>query len=320
MKEKRRLRFFPFSWLGFVTLLCSLLGCTQAGFDSANILANQLQVNTALDAVNIALSKGDCATALSSISTIYSSVNTSNAVRLAIASAYACSAGVNVLSNLNNLVNFQDSLAGAGFFYFLVSEFKSVTNPDDKKPTSAALAVDALLATVNSGTVFAPTYTVNSGTQNPGSLLVNDRTGDSNAYLLFVAMAQMGILLYRDASPLSNNHKSQNLAWDTPATSVGDGCAFSSAILNFYDSLQYIDQGAPASAQKVYDTISVFLQTSLNAACSYGCSHNGCTMGCSSCPTTLRNRNSCTGQATDANSCASAGIANFVNTTWSGPP
>ena len=273
-----------------------------------------------MDAANVALSSGQCGMALSLLRPIYDSESTDNGIRLLTASAYGCVATVNFADILTDFVSFPGSFAGSGLFEFLAQEFPSTLNPDDKILEAASLGTDALLAMVYPGTVFVPSHTVNSGTNNPGSLFITDRVPDSNSYLMFIAMAMMGAIENRYLSPLPNYHKGVPIPWMTPATSVGTGCAYSSALLNFYDSLQSVVNSAPPSVQSRYAVISGFLSTGLNTACNIGCLTNGCTMGCSTCPTTLRNRNSCTGATTDVNSCASAGLSTFVNATWAGPP
>lgn len=301
-------------------LLLGLTACTLAGYDSGVVVPNALQKQSAIDSVNLALSTGNCSSALVSIASIYGSISSDNAVRLATASAYGCSAGVNIFGILSDLLSFPEDLGGPGFWDFLVAAFPSTANPDDRKPVAGENGMDALFAALKPGTILLSQYSVNNPGNNPGSLFVVDRIDDANSYLMFFGMAVMGALMNRDGAPTANYHKSVNVPWTTPATAVGNGCRFSAALLNFYDSLQFVSANAPTGTQAIYNSINSFLNSSLNAACDVGCRTNGCTMGCSTCPTTLRNRASCNGTTSDSNSCAAAGLATFLNASWSGPP
>ena len=303
----------------FGIFLIILLGCSEAGFDSAGN-ANALQKQYVLDAVNIALSTGDCATALAKVYPIYNSSVSDTDIRLATAASYGCSAGISVFTVIDNLISFPEPLGGPGFWDFLVFQFPSVSSPDDKKPTAALLGLNALFSTINPGTILASPYLVNSGTVNPGSLLTADRTSDANTYLMFMGMSLMGTLMNRYGSPSANHHKGNPVPWTTPATAKGDGCRFASGLLNFYDGITYIGNNAPSQVQSIYNSITSFLSSSLDQACALGCTLNGCNSVCSNCPTTLRYGENCTGVNTDANSCAAAGLATFLNSSWAGPP
>ena len=243
---------------------------------------------------------------------------------MATAATYGCFAGVRLLNVVEDLISFDGDLAGSGFWEFLAQEFPSVSTPfDDKKPQSAMNGLDALMSVLLPGIVTIPSLMINSTSFNPGSLLTQDRTADSNSYLIFLSMGLLGSLESRYGLPTSNYHKSIDLPWATAENTVGDGCAFASGLLNLYDGLTYVGNNSAPSVAEIYQTIASFLSDGLDASCTIGCqtcAALGASVSCTSCPTTLKNRDSCTGAITDVNSCAAAGIVMFVNATWSGPP
>jgi hypothetical protein len=213
-------------------LLLFLASCGSPGYDSTHTIANSIEIAGSLDLVNVALSSNDCTTARAAIFPLYSSVNSENDIRLAMAATYGCSAGINVFGVISDLTKAQD-LGGSGLWKFLVTEFPSTASPDDKKPDTTGLGTDALMAALKPGVIVVSTSQVNWTSDNPGSIDLNDRVEDANSYLTFMAMAQMGALLSRDGAPDATTHvKTVNLPWTTPATVVGDGCSFVSGLLN----------------------------------------------------------------------------------------
>lgn len=249
----------------------------------------------------------------------YNSVNTDNDIRLATAQTYGCFANVDIFSILQGLLT-AGGLSGSGFWEFLVTQFPSSNSPsDDKRPQAAEYGLDAAMSAVKYGTFFTTAYEINSNTDNVGSILVNDRIDDANAYITFLSMALMGALMNRNGFPLSNHHKGAALPWTTADLMPGEGCAFASAVLNFKDSIQFISSVSPSNLQSAYSAI-LSLLSNLDTACQIACFTNCGGMSCSGCPTALRNRDSCTGLTTDQNSCAGTGIISSVNSTWTGPP
>jgi hypothetical protein len=271
----------------------------------------------AVEQVNVSLSTQACSSALSQIKPLYDSINTNNQIRLATAASYGCFAKVNIFQIFSDLAS-ASGLGGSGLWAMFARLFPSVASPDDKIPTSAGLGIDAAMSAVYPGTLFVPALKINSTTNNPGSLIFTDRIRDSNSYLTFLSMSLMGSLLSRDGKPDTTNYvKTVPLPWQTAATSVGNGCAFASGLLNFVDGLDAISEASPANLKSSYATISSFLTSAVNTACGIGCS--AICLGasaCTSCPASLRNRLSCTGATTDENSCAAAGLAAFVSASW----
>lgn len=202
-------------------------------------------------------------------------------------------------------------------------EFPSTTVPvDDKVPQSAELGIDAVMSMIQPGIVLIPGDLINTSTNNPGSLLYSDRLDNGNIFLTFLSMALMGSLENRYGVPSANYHKSVALPWTSATAVTSDGCAFASGVLNFADSLSFLEAFSSSSSaitSKLSD-LQIFLSEGLDAACQLGCTTCGGAVSCSSCPLSLRNRNSCTGVSTDVNSCAAAGLVTFVNSTWAGPP
>lgn len=273
-----------------------------------------------IDAVNRALSVQDCGTALQQIQPIYESADSDNEIRLAAASVYGCFAGIQILPLIQDLIDFNGDLGGAGFWEFLAKEFPSTATPaDDKKPQAAMNGLDALFAATKSGIIILPSSLVNQKTFNPGSILSSDRVDDSNSYLPFMSMALIGTLQNRYGSPDSNHHQTVLLPWEDPTKIKGDGCAFASGLLNLLDGMQFVAKSATSQVSTVYNKINTFLSTALDAGCSVGCTLCGGSVSCSTCPTSLRDRTSCAGTNTDTTSCAASGIIKFVNTSWQGP-
>jgi hypothetical protein len=294
--------------------------CTGAGYStSEGTVANTLEKQAAIAAVNLALSTSDCTTALTRILPLYNSTNTDNDIRNATAAAYGCQANINFFKLLGDFTSFGGDFSGSGFWEFMTYEFPSTSSPDDRRPIAAEYGIDALFSILNPGTILIPSLTVNSSTDNPGSMLVDDRSSDSNAYLTFMSMALMGSLQSRYGLPGSDHKQTVALPWSVSTNTKGDGCAFVSGLLNFYDGLTYIQQSAPSNIASIYSEIATLLNGGLSAACQAGCMLCGGSVSCTECPTTLRDRSSCTGLATDVNSCAAAGVINFVNTSWDGP-
>ncbi len=307
-----------------VILLCiCFVGCSVAGYDSTNPKANSLAISAVVDEVNSDLTTQNCSAALAAVQPLFNSSNSINSVRLAMASTYGCYSKINVFTVMSDLVNFGGDLGASGFWEFMAKEFASTSTPvDDKIPQAAEAGTDAIMSVLNPGTFLIAADTINATTNNPGSILAADRTNDANAYLTFMSMALIGSLESRNANPISGTfHKSNSLPWTSAALMSGDGCAFASAVLNFFDGLQYIISAAPSAVAAKFSATSV-ISLSLAQACNFGCnvcSGSNCTG--SICPITLRSRSSCTGTVTDQNSCAAAAIISFVNLVWTtGPP
>ena len=310
-------RSFFYSALGLLILLATS-ACSVPRYDPATEEGKR----GIIDAVNIALTQGDCSKAVELIEPLYNSKYTDNEVRLLRASAHACNAGVQFFPLVGELIS--SNIVGSGFWMTMARLFPSKIN--DIKVESGWFATDALMATLKGGTVLIPSTTINSGTDNPGSIKGQDRTNDANLFTFFVSLSTIGALQNRySATNPSNYHKTQVLGytaakpqgWALPANMTEEGCSFASALLNMVDSTANITNAG--LLQNAFSAISN-LGVAFDAACEAGCTGalpTGCTFpagSCASCPISLRKRDSCTPVDTDINSCAAAGIISFINT------
>jgi hypothetical protein len=329
-----RARFFA-NLLGLLCVL-GLLGCGAPTPD----LSSEDGKQQILDAVNVALTEQNCSAALSLILPLYSSSNTDNDVRLATASAYGCSAGINFFDLTSDLANNATQLAPPLFWSYMAQLFPSTAGADHKME-GAFYGMDALQAILNPGTIILPANEVNAGGYNVGSVFVSDRTENSNLYLLYMAMAGIGTAESRYGNPSATNFNKGNvLPWTTAAAVDANGCGLAASVLNFVDAIGEIESDLPSSIQSALSTTQSAILTGIDQACAYGCSNtlpsgvidtalynptgtwvaSGCAAvtPCSVCPNALRNRSICTSQASDVNSCAAAGIINFINSSAAG--
>lgn len=339
---------------GFFFQLFWVFSCSAPRFDQST-LAGKAAI---LDAVNVALSKEDCSSAITAVEELYNSIYTDNRVRLARASAYACRAG------LGNFFQFIGKLAdptnyplapvpaeGAYFWRSMAKIFYLETTNDagaavvDTNNLNVRLqaswnATDALLASLKIPWTAIPLSSrVNTETNNVGSLNAGDRTDDSNLYLIFVSMSTIGILedLYGYVATTPPNQttfkKGQKLAastwpangWETAANVDVYGCSYAASILNLKDSITSVSASLPTGTLKTSLTAISDILDNFDATCSAACTV--CGYSCSECPRFLRSRDSCAADATSTNDeiarCAAAAIATLVNTSavvgWVGP-
>lgn len=293
-------------------------GCAgpNGSFVSSNTVNNldKATKSSVLDQVKQFLTQANCVAAYQLIQPIYNSLSTDNDIRLAMGQVFACYAKVNLFKLIGDLTTYSGNLAAGGLWTFFATEYASVANPDDKLPQAAESGTDAYMSVLNPGTLLLAKDTINATTQNPGSILQADRTLDANTNLTFISMSLMGSLLSRYGV-------ANRLPWTTAASMSGDGCVFTSALLNFFDGLEIITSSSSLFSNAFGSISSIFgsgvgVTTGLNAACQLGCS-TICGISCTTCPDSMRYRNSCTGGATDVNSCAGAGLVKYlVNLTW----
>jgi hypothetical protein len=292
----------------FLGLLFLPVGCGLPTYSVITPLDPQVK-NGIMDLVDLELNVGNCENAYTLLQPVYISTSTDNDIRLKMAAVYGCYARVNVFQILSDMLMFEGDFGGGGLWDFLSEEFVSTSNPDDKLPIAAENGTDALVATLKLGTLLDPSSTVNSTSNNPGSIIVDDRTSDANTYLAFMSMSLMGSLL-------SRHGVAKELPWITADDMQGNGCSFVSGLLNYYDGLSFIASAAPSNVGAIISNITNLLVTGLDGACNAGCLLCGGTVTCDVCPTSLRDRSSCTGSTTDVNSCAGAGVILFVNSSW----
>ncbi|MGK5083282.1 hypothetical protein WDW37_08240 [Bdellovibrionota bacterium FG-1] len=283
-----------------------------------------------VDQASIALSRMDCDQAVALLKPVYASKYTDNRIRMLMAAAYGCNAHINLFNVVGDLSSNLSKFVGSGFWEFLATEFPSTTK--DRVVEGAQLAQDAVQSIISPSAVILPVNIFNATTDNPGTLSPRDRVDDANSYLFFVVLASIGGLENRYGNPYPNGKKGGDLAWisDTVAHMAApadfnavdgsqqqsDGCAYASAMVNLVDSLGGLATAtAGTKLSDTFTTLQTTFKTGIFAACNDGCT-SLCSVGaCLECPTTLRNRSSCTGLTTDPNSCAAAGIINFINNT-----
>lgn len=312
-RGKNKRAVVPFKVLIFLGLVVSGCQAPRGGVDTA--LGRQIL----LESVRQSLTKGDCASAITSIEPLYFSNYTDNTVRLLRASAYGCKAGIAFFSLVSDLAG--NSLSGNAFFKTITRLFPSVSS--DAKMESAWEITDSLLTTISPGTLITTAYEFTDNAYNSGSLNVGDRTGDSNMYMIFASMAVMGTTQNRYGSPNSSYEKTQDLPWITSALMDETGCGYASGMLNLLDSIQSVANQVQGTLANSLNDVTGSLLTAVTAACESGCRGilpTGCTLPagtCNPCPTNLRVRTGCEdsslADALNPAACAAAGIVFLIN-------
>jgi hypothetical protein len=326
--------------LFFGVLGLTLWGCGQPAMDPNSPIGKE----AIEDQTNNYLTTGDCTDAIATILPLYNSSNTDNEVRMLTASAYACNAGVNFFSTITNIGTDATTLSSGNFFGYFAQLFPSTVA--DKVVESAGYAMNVLMTVIPAGTVIIGSDSLNATSDNPGSLNFNDRTGDSNLYMLMVGMAAIGGSESRYGNPNAsfNPQNSPPLPFNDNVTKMTDqGCIYAAGLLNFFDAIVPAAEALPTSASSAINQINNFtidgvpvsFDTLFDAACNYGCtgslpsgadiivlnptgkwSATGCSIvaGCGGCPKYLRDYTQChPNVANDPGACAAAGLANFVN-------
>lgn len=333
-------RLFPLATAlaGFALVSCSV------ALDGSSELSKQ----AVIDSVNIALSERDCNKAIGIVEPVYNSPNVDNRIRLVRAAAYACAANLNFFELIAKLQANTAKLPSNQVWNVFTEAFPSdPTDPYDRVIEGAEGATDALLASLRPNSVLLSNYLFNLASPNPSSGQYTDRTDDSNVFLTFVSMATIGGYHSRFGNPNPVTFNKRNiLPWNT-ATALDmdtDGCGYASSLVNFADALGGIQKATTGSLATTLESMRSIFQGLIYGACDVGC-HAGavgievdgvtpvagwvpseCTVAggsCAGCPPTLRNRTSCLKRNSDINSCAAAGIVNFMNKHslgWAGPP
>lgn len=273
------------------------------------------------------LSSQDCTRALALIETYYPLPGcAADDIRQARAAANACAANINFFQLASDLGS--NDIVGNAIWVTLTQLFPSSLT--DQRLTGGQNAMDALFAIRRPGTLTPPQYLINSTSANPGTLVAAHRTEDSNTYSMLVAMALIGSLQNRYGAPLANYHRGQKMGtsasfpngWETVGAVDVNACTYASAILTLFDSILQIGPTLTSSLGSTGVTLvasATAFTTLLSVACDAGCVTCGFAAGsCTTCPIELRDRNSCTGIATDKASCSAAGIAQFMNSTPAG--
>ena len=142
--------------------------------------------------------------------------------------------------------------------------------------------------------------------------------------MIFLSMSLIGSLENQYGAPNATTfHRGQLIGatvaqpagWATATNVTSDACTYAASILNYIDAAASTAAVVSGSLPTLLGKTASALGPLINAACDAGCVTCGFPVGsCTPCPTTLRNRATCTGLATDMNTCSAAGIANFINT------
>jgi hypothetical protein len=303
-------------------LLAILSGCGSAEPMSCETEKGRNAIVTHVDS---ALSDQDCAEALRVIEIYYPQTGCgTDEIRLARASANACAANVNFFELITNLGT--NNITGTELWVTLTKLFPSSTV--DQRVTGGQNALDALFAIRIPGMLTPPQHVINSTSVSPGSLIAAHRTEDSNLYTMLVSMSLVGALQNRYGAPQANWHRGQKMGqtvgnangWEDATAVDVYACTYAGALLTMFDSINQVGATIGSSlggtVGSTLTTAASTFSTALDSACDAGCVTCGMPAGsCTPCPTTLRNRLSCTGLNTDVNSCAAAGIASFMDTS-----
>jgi hypothetical protein len=267
-----------------------------------------------------ALTKGECSKAVLLSSQLYDSKYSDNTIRMLHASALGCTAGIRVLDNLDQFSSF----GGVNALGQFARIFPSVLY--DQKLESVWLAQDALMAILNPGTVVGPADQVNPNTPNSGSVLISDRTVDSNVYMLFVSMATIGNTLYRYGTPDSSYNQGADIPWSSrtlvQSDLSGSACGLAAGFLNFFDAFRTVKSLLSSSAASSLDsfitTIEDPILTSMAPLDGGGmreCLADGNAQTvCDQVKTRLRFRKACSEQPAAAS--FAAGIIKSINLLW----
>lgn len=276
------------------------------------------------------LSTQDCAGALALIEPYYPLAGcATDEVRLARASANACAANVNFFQLMDDLGN--ANLIGNEVWVSLTRIFPSTLT--DQRVTGGQNALDSLFALRVPGAISPEASMINSASAHPGTLVAAHRSQDSNMYAMLVSMSLIGALQNRYGAPDGSYHQTQKLGatagnangWELVTDVDVNACTYAGALLTFFDSISQVSGTIGTALGGAVGTSLTTAATTYTAllavACDAGCQACGFAAGsCTPCPTELRNRNSCTGVATDKATCAASGIVSFMNSNPAGWP
>ena len=268
------------------------------------------------------LTLGHCSQALTLITPLYQSKYSDNQIRLYYASAQGCNIGINLYPLLTDISTSDFSSIDA-IFKSLVRLFPSTSS--DTRLQSAWLATDALLACVETSSTLTDPFVINASSYNPGSVLVSDRTVDSNSYLLFISMALIGNSLNRfgyssGQSPSGLSYaQGALLPWESrdliKSDNTGVGCAHATGMLNMFDGIQANLGLFPSNISGAMSNINSLLSVLFTAAGKLQCLADGyLSYQCDAAIERLRSRGACSEQ--DEAASAAAGIINEINLGW----
>lgn len=312
--------------LAIVAAALALSACGKANYGCDSEEGRQAIVGD----VDRYLSDQNCAEALALVEKYYPLEGCgTDEIRLARASANACAANVNFFQLVSDLGS--ENLVGSEMWVTFTKLFPSTLT--DQKVTGGQNALDALFAIKVPGSLTPAQYEINTTTPNPGTLVAANRTQDSNIYAMLVSMSLIGSLQNRYGAPDGSYHKTKKLGatvgnpngWEDPTAVDVNACTYAGAVMTFFDSITQVSTLLNSSLGSSLGgtlTAAATTYTALfNSACDAGCQSCGMPAGsCNPCPTEMRNRNSCTGVATDKPTCAAAGLVDFIDNNALGWP
>ena len=261
-----------------VILLSLFAACSAPRMDGSTVEGKQ----AILDAVDIALTNGDCAGAIATIEPLYNSKYTDNDVRLARAAAHACSGGISSMAVvIQKLALSSSSLNGPSFWELITKIFYHwETDVLDTRITAASNSVDALFAAVSEGTVVASANQLNPTSFNVGSLFAPDRIADSNLFLIFVSMAMIGQFNSRYGEPNPVTFKRGKILGSDASNADGwtvydkvdaNACNYAASVVNLLDAINESATSLEGKVGDMMDSIGGAFGSLINDACNAAC-------------------------------------------------
>ena len=283
------------------------------------------------EAIN-ALNVGNCALAVDISSRLFNSKYSDNPIRMLYASSQACVTGIQFYGMLTNITN-NNFATVDDIFKSMVKMFPSRTALDSNLQ-AAWNSQDALQSVLGPGPVISQADMINPTGFNPGSARYIDRTADSNLFLIFVAMAELGSGLnrygytaaddpasfgYAPAVPCAAFPCTGPLPWVTKTLVKGDttgsACGIASSYYNLIDGIKASAAILPSNVGGTLTTMIGLLSAVIDGAASANCTSDGFTqLQCDAAIARLRYRNACTEQ--DAAASAAAGVIGAIDLGW----
>jgi hypothetical protein len=272
--------------------------------------------------VRNALTQLNCALALEYSTTLFESKYSNNEIRMLYASAQGCNVGIQLYPLIDE-ISVADFSTVDAIFKSLVRLFPSRTALDSKLQSTGYIQ-DALQAILIPGTVIGASDQNVINAFNTGSVLYRDRTDDSNAFLVFTAMAGVGTSLNRYGYSTSDDPASLGytqavaLPWltriDVKLDSTHNGCALASSLLNMFDAMSAVSGIASGSISTAFSAI-LAVQGVMEAAAKVQCQGDGFTGDqCDVAKARLRYRDACFEQ--DSAASFAGALNRQIDTGW----
>lgn len=272
--------------------------------------------------VRNALTVMNCTLAIEYSTTLFESKYSNNEIRMLYASAQGCNVGIQ-LYPLIDAISAADFSSVDAIFKSFVQLFPSRTALDSKLQSTGYIQ-DALQAMLNPGTVLGASDKNVINAFNTGSVLIRDRTDDSNAFLVFTAMAGVGTSLNRYGYSVSDDPASVGysqvvaLPWLSKNSILSDtthsGCALASSLLNMFDAMSAVSGIASGGISSAFSAI-LTVQGLMEAAAKIQCQGDGFSSNeCDVAKARLRYRDACYEQ--DAAASFAGALNNQIDAGW----